>query len=163
RYFDLRVCGSNDPLPLTPYPPDFVAISGDPVTCHGLVAAPVGQVLFQVADWAGKHPDEVVILDFNHLYQVDPATLANKIEAAFATPGGSLLLPPRYCTPGDASSGTCAGNLTLGSLWSDPSPHGNVIVNIENDGAPGKSACFDLCGTDSARSYSIQRTLSSPT
>ena len=139
RYFDLRICGSGD-LPSSPEPPDFVAISANPVTCHELVAAPLGQILFQAADWAGKHPDEVIFLDFNHLYQVDPDTVATQVENAFDIGGGhSLLIPPQYCN-GDYNAGTCAGDLTLKKIREQGL--GNVIVNFENDGVPGQERCF---------------------
>lgn len=144
RYFDLRVCGDGD-LPSAPEPPNFVAISGEPVTCHELVSAKLRQILFQTADWAGRHPDEVVILDLNHHYQVDLDTEATQIETAFERDNQpSLMVPPEYCTPGDGNSGTCGGNLTLYKIRSRGTA--NVIVNFENDGTPGQERCFPYDG-----------------
>jgi hypothetical protein len=121
RYFDLRVCGSND---------------GDFVTCHGLEAARVQDILDQTRAWIDSHPGEVIFLDFNHHFQLDPDVEAQRIEEAFALPGGgSLLIPPQYCSPGDPNSGICAHNLTLHTIAQQQL--GQVIVNFENDGAPG--------------------------
>jgi AAA ATPase domain len=116
RYLDLRVCGNGslpavpDPSdPFKPLPPDFVSISDNPVTCHELVSASLGDILSETRAFVDAHPDEVVFLDVNHLYQIDPDTLATKIEDGFAVQGGgSLLIPPQYCTQGDPDSGTCA-------------------------------------------------------
>jgi hypothetical protein len=136
RYFDLRICGNGD-VPLDPYPPDFAAVSNDPVTCHGLVAAHLSTILQQTHDWAVAHPSELVILDFNHHFQIDQYMEAAQIRDALTNDGKSLLVPPQYCTPGDKNSGTCAGGLTLRGIANNG--WGNVIVNFENDGAPGKT------------------------
>jgi hypothetical protein len=118
RYFDLRVCGSG----------------GDFVTCHGLEAARLQEILDQTRAWIDSHPGEVVFLDFNHHYLLDPDAEANLIEQAFALPdGGSLLIPPQYCTPGDPDSGTCANNLTLQGIAQRQL--GRVVVNFQNDNA----------------------------
>jgi hypothetical protein len=144
RYFDLRVCGEGS-LPTDPFPPDFKAISGDPVTCHGVTSARFGEILFHASLWAGDHPNELLILDVNHEFEVNQGLLATQIEDAFKTDTGSLLIPPPYCPPGDPDSGTCAGSLTLRKIRA-MAGHPNVIVNFENDGAPGETDCF-ACGT----------------
>lgn len=124
RYFDLRVCGSGSPIGST-----FV-------TCHGLEAAPLQEILDQTRAWLERHPGEVVLLDFNHHYLLDVDTEAAVIEAAFALPGGgSMLIPPEYCSSGDVSSGICADTLTLQGIATRGL--GSVIVNFVNDGAPG--------------------------
>ena len=135
RYFDLRVCGDGTPLPASPWPPDFAAESTNPVTCHELVSAPVKTILEATAYFACQHPKEVLILDVNHEYQVDPEILADQIGSTMTCRGQSELLQPQYCTPGDHNSGICAGDLTLNKIWD--ANQGNVIVNFENDGAPG--------------------------
>lgn len=131
RYFDLRVCRAD---------------SGVFVTCHGLEAAPLQDILDGTRAWVDSHPGEVVILDLNHHYLLtdgNPATPdaeAALIEQAFSLPGGgSLLVPPQYCTPADPASGTCAGGLTLDQIHEHL---GSVIVNFENDDAPGDCAQF---------------------
>ncbi len=127
RYFDLRVCGRAF---FSAYAP------GTLLTCHGLEAAPLQEILDQTRAWLDGHPGEVVFLDFNHHYRLDIEVEADMIEQAFATPGGgSLLIPPEYCTPGDVNSGICASRLTLTGI---ATRHlGRVIVNFVNDGAPG--------------------------
>lgn len=137
RYFDLRVCG-NGPLPANPFPHDFATMSVNPVACHGLVGAPLATILAQTRDWVRAHPSELVILDFNHHFQIDPYMEGSQIEAALTySDGRSMLIPPQYCTPSDPNSGTCAGGLTLADVG--PQKMGNIIVNFENDGAPGKT------------------------
>ena len=119
RYFDLRVCGSD---------------GGVFRTCHGLEAAALQQILDQTRAWIDSHPGEVVFLDFNHHFLLDPDVEAQRIEEAFALPGGgSLLIPPQYCTPGDPDSGVCAHDLTLHAIAQQDL--GRVIVNFENDDA----------------------------
>ena len=119
RYFDLRVCGSG---------------GGVFRTCHGLEAADLQQILDQTRAWIDSHPGEVVFLDFNHHFLLDPDVEAQRIEEAFALPGGgSLLIPPQYCTPGDPDSGVCAHDLTLQAIAQRNL--GRVIVNFENDDA----------------------------
>jgi hypothetical protein len=132
RYFDLRVCRTD---------------SGTFVTCHGLEAAPLQDILDGTRAWVDSHPGEVVILDLNHHYlppDGNPATPdaeAALIEQTFSlTGGGSLLIPPQYCTPGDATSATCAGALTLDRIVAQHL--GSVIVNFENDDAPGECVRF---------------------
>ncbi len=118
RYFDLRVCSHG---------------SGDFVTCHGLNAADLQDILTETRYWIDAHPYEVVILDFNHHFQTDVEVEAGLIEQAFAVSGGgSLLIPPQYCAPGNPDSGTCANLLTLSNIASTP---GRVIVNFANDDA----------------------------
>jgi hypothetical protein len=130
RYFDLRVCRTD---------------SGVFVTCHGLEAAPLQDILDGTRAWVDSHPGEVVILDLNHHYLPTDGSPANAdaeaalVEQAFSLPGGgSLLIPPQYCTPGDPDSGTCAGGLTLDRIHDEHL--GSVIVNFENDDAPGDCA-----------------------
>jgi hypothetical protein len=130
RYFDLRVCLTD---------------SGAFVTCHGLEAAPLQDILEQTRAFVDSHPGEVVLLDLNHHYfpgasgNAAAASEAALIEQTFALPnGGSLLIPPQYCTPGDPTTGTCAKSLTLNRIATEHL--GSVIVNFENDGAPGECA-----------------------
>lgn len=121
RYFDLRVCGADGTLLRT---------------CHGIEAAELREILAQTRAWIDSHPGELVFLDLNHHYLLDPDAEAEQIEEAFAlSDGESLLLPPQYCTPGDPDSGTCAGGLTLRRIAQEHL--GRVIANFENDDAPG--------------------------
>ncbi len=136
RYFDLRVCG-NDTAETLDVPANWTEFTQNPVTCHGLDGALLAPILADTRTFALAHPKEVVILDVNHEYQVDLYSLAKQIEAAFALPGGeSLMIPPQYCETGLLDSGQCASYLTLGRIWHNHL--GNVIVNFENDGAPGE-------------------------
>jgi len=147
RYFDLRVCGQGEEGPTTT-PADWVAFSANPVTCHGLQAASFADILSETRAFVVAHPGEVVYLDVNHLYQADPGTVASQIEQAFALPGGgSLLIPPQYCSPGNPDSGTCAGNLTLNTIAAQHL--GSVIVNFEDDPKLGGPDVFwDPAGCD---------------
>ena len=136
RYFDLRVCRTD---------------SGVFVTCHGLEAAPLSDILDGTRAWVDSHPGEVVILDLNHHYlptDGSPAKAdaeAAQVEQAFSLPGGgSLLIPPQYCTPGDPTTGTCAAGLTLDRIHDEHL--GSVIVNFENDDAPGDDCVVSLGG-----------------
>jgi hypothetical protein len=134
RYFDLRVCGTpgND-IDIPANWPYFSL-----TTCHGLEGAPLSSILADTRAFALAHRNEVVILDFNHEFQLDLDSLASQIYSAFALPsGGSLMIPPQYCVPGNIDSGECAGQLTLHEIWQQHL--GNVIVNLENDGAPGST------------------------
>jgi hypothetical protein len=126
RYFDLRVCSHG---------------IADFVTCHGLNAAELDDILTQTRDWVSSHPYEVVFLDFNHHYGLDVDFEATVIEQKFALPGGgSLLIPPQYCTPGDKDSGICADSLSLGRI--EAGNLGRVIVNFENDDAASSLTSF---------------------
>lgn len=132
RYFDLRVCGHS---------------TLGYVTCHGLNAAPLDEILSQTRQWIDNHPYEVVILDLNHHFELDVDAEAAVIEQAFALRGGgSLLIPPQYCTSGDKTSGTCADLLTLGSIAAQSL--GRVIVNFENDDAASSDNRQPLFGAD---------------
>lgn len=126
RYFDLRVCTTE---------------SGAFVTCHGLEGAPLKDILDGTRAWVDSHPGEVVILDVNHHYlptsgsTAEADAEASLVEQAFSlSGGGSLLVEPHYCN-GDPARGTCAGTLTLDSIHDGGL--GSVIVNFENDDAPG--------------------------
>jgi hypothetical protein len=134
RYFDLRVCGSG---------PGFATF----VTCHGLEAAPLQEILDQTRAWLEGHPGEVVFLDFNHHYVVNIDAEAEAIEQAFATPGGgSMLIPPQYCSSGDVTSGICAGTLTLTGIATQHL--GRVVANFVNDDAPGTNFNQPVIGSD---------------
>ena len=135
RHFDLRTCGNETDV-LNIGPPSWPAYSTSIRTCHGLDGAPLQDILEQTRAFVDSHPGELVILDFNHHYQLVPDLEAAQIEAAMALPGGgSLLIPPQYCTVGNPSSGICAGTLTLNSIAQRQL--GRVIVNYVNEGAPG--------------------------
>ena len=130
RYFDLRVCGH------AVDGHDFDEQSQHLMTCHALEGAPLQDILDQTRAFVDSHPGEVVILDFNHHYELNPDIEAARIEQTFArADGSSLLIPPQYCTPSDPDSGTCAGAFTLHAI--EQQQLGSVIVNFENDGAPG--------------------------
>src|SRR5262249_25525262 len=106
------------------------------VTCHSLEGAPLQDILDQTRGFVDTHPGEVVVLDLNHHYELNPDIEAMRIEEAFVRPdGSSLLIPPQYCTAPDPDSRTCGDRLTLHSIAQQQL--GSVIVNFENDGAPG--------------------------
>jgi hypothetical protein len=137
RYFDVRVCGSTGE-PENTFRESWPTYTIHPVTCHGLDGASLEQILFDTRTFALAHPKEVVVLDVNHEFQVELYDLAEQIEKAFALEGGkSLMLPPQYCEGADNfDPGQCASQLTLAKVWHEHL--GNVIVNLENDGAPGE-------------------------
>ena len=156
RYFDLRVCGNADTGELD-VPEDWDDFSADPVTCHGLEGAHLAAILADVRAFVLAHPTEVVILDFNHEFQIDLYKLAQQIYDAFALPsGGSLLIAPKDCTLTTGGAGECASMLTLGQIWSGHL--GNVIVNFENDGAPGSSqtTITDYAPPGASETFKIQ-------
>ena len=137
RYFDLRICG-HDQNGEPDVPANWPDFTQAPVACHGLEAGALSDILSQTRAFVLAHPTEVVVLDFNHEFQLDLDDLAQQIESAFALPGGgSLLIPPQTCDFADPTPGECANHLTLGQIWSQHM--GNVIVNFENDGAPGST------------------------
>ncbi|GAX29164.1 hypothetical protein FisN_7Hh235 [Fistulifera solaris] len=41
-------------------------------TCHGVYCVNIDTVLDEVAKFLGNHPKEIVLLDFNHLYEMTP-------------------------------------------------------------------------------------------
>ena len=139
RYFDLRVCAH---------------AAGVFVTCHGIEAAGLAEILAQTRAWVDTHPGEVVILDFNHHFFPQPLGTvipsqdleaeASAIDQAFALPGGgSLMIPPQNCGSTDpaVSPTPCVGGLTLQRIRDEHL--GSVIVNFENDDAPG--GCINVC------------------
>jgi hypothetical protein len=135
RYFDVRVCGKSDDSILD-IPEDWPLFTS--TTCHGLEGAALDPILQDTRAFVLAHPAEVVILDINHEFQADPNTIASQVDAAFALPdGGSLMIPPQYCIPGNEESGECASDLTLRKIRDGKL--GNVIVNFEDDGAPGSA------------------------
>ncbi len=139
RYFDLRVCGHATAAH------DFDEQSKHLVTCHALEAAPLQDILDQTRAFVDSHPGEVVILDLNHHFELNPDIEAALIETAFTRADGtSLLIPPQYCTPTDLDSGACADRVTLHSIAQQQL--GSVIVNFENDGAPGDTNARCLPG-----------------
>jgi hypothetical protein len=151
RYFDLRVCGQGG-NPNVHGRNTLADLSQNPITCHGATGALLADILQETRQFVDLHPGEVVILDFNHAFAIDPDIEAQQIEQAFAVPSGctpgaagcgSLLIPPQYCTPGDANSGTCADGLTLNKIADEHL--GNVIVNFEDDGGndPWEPGCVD--------------------
>jgi hypothetical protein len=137
RYFDVRVCGFTGE-PENTFRESWPAYTTNPVTCHGLDGASLEAILHDTRAFALAHPKEVVVLDVNHEFQVELYALAEQIEEAFALEGGkSLMLPPQYCEGSEIGDpGQCASQLTLGKIWHEHL--GNVIVNLENDGAPGE-------------------------
>jgi hypothetical protein len=141
RYFDLRVCGQATAAH------DFDEQSKHLMTCHSLEGAPLQDILDQTRAFVDIHPGEVVILDLNHHYELNPDIEAARIEEAFARPdGSSLLIPPEYCATTDPDSGTCGDRLTLHAIAQQRL--GSVIVNFENDGAPGNTNTRCLRGPD---------------
>ena len=149
RYFDLRVCGHGVVTSLgRPVSYDPATFHQDLVTCHALEDAPVADILDQTRQFVDQHPGEVVFLDFNHAFLVNPDLEAQQIEQAFTvpqgcTPGdagcGSLLIPPQYCN-GAKDQGTCADDLTLRKIRDQHL--GKVIVNFENDSSTPPQDCF---------------------
>jgi hypothetical protein len=151
RYFDLRICG-HDQNGEAEEPSNWADFTQAPVTCHGLEAGQLSDILSQTRAFVVAHPTEVVVLDFNHEFQLDLDDLAQQIESAFALPGGgSMLIPPQTCDLADPTPGECANHLTLGQIWSQHM--GNVIVNFENDGAPGSTQLYP---NDATHAYNIQ-------
>jgi hypothetical protein len=152
RYFDLRVCGHAVGAH------DFDVQSQHLMTCHSLEGAPLQDILDQTRAFVDSHPGEVVFLDFNHHYELNPDIEAARIEQTFArADGSSLLISPQYCAPFDPDSGTCAGALTLHAI--EQQQLGSVIVNFENDGAPGDVKL--RCARTHRSAYFIQPVLDS--
>jgi hypothetical protein len=117
RYFDLRVCDG--------FGVQFV-------TCHGLEGAPLDEILTQTREFAESHPQEIVILDLNHHFDLNTDDEAELIEETFARPdGSSLLIPPPYCDPTDWNAGICTDQLTLRTIREQGL--GNVIANMQSD------------------------------
>ena len=125
RYFDLRVCSDG----------------GLYVICHGFEGAFLVQVLAQVQAWVREHPHELVILDFNHNYKVDPDYEADIIHGSLTyADGSSMAIDPGMAACPDNVDTTCAGTLRTDQVGPDRALKGSVIVNFEND-------CPDGCGT----------------
>jgi hypothetical protein len=103
RYLDLRVQSSGGNL-------NFV---------HGLVSAPVSDLVSQLVDFYNdsQYANEVVILDFNHFYNMSSAdfdTLANMLNTSL----GNKLVP-----------NTTGVNVTLNQLWATS---GRIIVFFDD-------------------------------
>ena len=89
RYLDLRTCHASDGLRL----------------CHALAGDPLSTVINAVATFSANHPMELIVLDFNHFYNMtaaDHASLASMLSSAL----GSRLAP--------ASLGA---SVTAGQMW----------------------------------------------
>lgn len=89
RYLDCRVCRDGDVTRI----------------CHGMFAENTDVVLDAVSDFIKQNPNEIVILDFNHFYEMTAEShvkLVSKIISTFGT-----ALAPNALTPG----------VTIGDLW----------------------------------------------
>lgn len=78
RYIDLRVCSVKNP--------------GDKVgtmyTCHSVISDKLEDVLNDIKEFTEKHPKEILIIDFNHFYDMDAPThksLVNMIETKYSS------------------------------------------------------------------------------
>lgn len=103
RYLDLR---------LNPY----ISV-GDLYIVHSKYSVPVTQVLSDVSTFLQQNPNEIVILDFNHLYDMgdsDHAKMMGYLESYL----GPFLLPNTF-TP----------QSTLNSIWAQS---GRVIVMYDD-------------------------------
>ncbi|MBL8565174.1 MAG: hypothetical protein JNM89_05605 [Hyphomicrobiaceae bacterium] len=83
---------------------------------HGLVSAPLGDLVAQVADFYARkeYEDEVVILHFNHFYNFSSPSDYEAVAGALQKGLGSLLIPP-----------TVGADVTLNDIWKTS---GRVIV-----------------------------------
>lgn len=94
RYFDLRIAVRKDPKDENLY------------LIHGLFGAVVDNFLVEVRDFLEGHRTEVILLHFQHFYNMTDADhnrLLNKLTSAFG---------PLMC-----QFTTNLGNITLASLW----------------------------------------------
>lgn len=89
RYLDLRV-----------EPKD-----GTPWITHTMWSVPVSDVLNQVSDFVNQNPKEIVLLDFNHFYDMTPAIHA-ALAASIISMFGSKLAPNSVTT-----------DVTVNELW----------------------------------------------
>lgn len=94
RYFDLRLLQKND---------------GQMFLVHGMYSVNIDSVINDVSRFIKEHPKEIIILDFNHLYNMKSAheTLFNKLNTSLTDILGKSKLIPRSQTV----------NQTLNELW----------------------------------------------
>ena len=96
RYLDLRVAptnGSNDSFSLV----------------HGLYGPDVSICLNLINDFHKSHPTEILILDFNHFYAMDPGKHANLVDLIKTTFGSALV---------NNAGGSLQPTSTLNQFWS---------------------------------------------
>lgn len=91
RYLDLRICQN---------PGD-----GAVYLCHGQYSVPVDEVISATDTFLAAHPQEIVILDFNHFYGLDAATYAALGQTLVDTFGPRMV---------PAASGP---EVTVGEIW----------------------------------------------
>lgn len=104
RYLDLRVCRNPDDNNL--------------YACHGLYSHNLDTVLDEIASFAANRPSEILILDFNHFYEMreeDHQSLAKTIGETF----GSALVDARQWS---------LDQVTVGQLW-DQDQHVMVLYH----------------------------------
>ncbi len=116
-------------------------------TCHGLYGEELSKVLKEMNEFLNKHPREVVILDFNHLYNMKPPKTGDKHNELMTLIQGTF---DKKMVPGD----TYSPNVTLNELWEKKY---QVIALYYNDKGnskevPGSKASNLLWGPDKIRS-----------
>ena len=114
RYLDLRIA-------LHPQKNELRII-------HGLYGCAVEEVLQDVRLFVNEHPKEVVLLDFNHFYNMDIDAhfrLADSLLGMF----GEILRSP----------GKFGANVTLQELWGNAE---NVIIFYHNSDVVNSYPCF---------------------
>jgi hypothetical protein len=104
RYFDLRVAPLNGELRI----------------CHAMFSGTVRKVIDQVSSFTQKHPQEIVILDFQHFYKVPEADHDWLAEYMRVTLGGR-------CVPPSVDA-------RIGDLWKS----GQQVIIIYTSGGGGE-------------------------
>lgn len=114
RYLDLRVA-------LRPKDGLFRVV-------HGLYGTTLTEIMQQVKQFITECPREIIILDFNHFYnmnQSDHLKFSNSIKSAF----GKSMRPP----------GKQGVTVTLKELWDN---HQNILVFYDNQDIVSQNKCF---------------------
>jgi len=107
RYLDLRVCRAPEPSAPERHELFF---------CHAILAERVADGLAQIGAFVREHPREVVVLDFNHFYDVDERHVEAAIDGShqhlchlLLSEFGSALCPRERATS--------LSDLSLADMW----------------------------------------------
>jgi hypothetical protein len=127
RYFDIRPC---------PYPDaNTNPVNPDIRICHSLFGAEVTDVLGRVKQFSLSHPDEIIIMDFNHL---PGHGITGALSQGFAT---SIINSFSNVVPnsGDMliSSALISPTSTLAAIWAQPA---RIIALYDDPNLPATNA-----------------------
>jgi hypothetical protein len=131
RYFDFRVISDGDTIKVA----------------HALYGDAVDGMIDQIKTFVDTHPQEIVLLDFNHFYRMGDGhhqRLISKLQQAF---GPKLIPPPAWGRQGQDGPETDA--LLIRNLWSKR----QQVMVLYDDAHPDAVPEFWTAGINNGSSY----------